>query len=157
MGLHRRSARLSSWQLWLILLSGAALWLSGAVWLALHYFGQVEGEFGVEPNPLEPWFLRLHGLAEIPALLAIGGLFIAHIPKGWTHRHQRLAGVSLCAALSILIASGYLLYYASGEQLRASTSVLHWVCGLMSLPVFLWHYLNGRRIRRDTSAVDLRS
>ena len=66
---NTRSARLARWQVMLLIISGILLWLSGAAWLLLHYYGQVAGEFGPETNPLEPWFLRVHGLVLIPALL----------------------------------------------------------------------------------------
>lgn len=145
---HRRSARLASWQIWSVSLSGAGLWLSGAAWLLLHYFGQAEGEFGLEMNPLEPWMMKLHGLILIPALLAIGGMFVAHIPKGWDHRAQRLVGIALCAVLGVLIGSGYLLYYAGGEALREWSSLVHWGLGLALPAIFLWHYLNGLAARR---------
>ena len=69
---NTRSARLARWQVLLLIISGTLLWLSGAAWLLLHYYGQVTGEFGPETNPLEPWFLRVHGLvlwdAEMPQL-----------------------------------------------------------------------------------------
>lgn len=50
---HTRSARLAKWQIWLLTLSGTLLLLSPGAWL-LHYFGQVEDEFGPETNPLDP-------------------------------------------------------------------------------------------------------
>lgn len=145
---HRRSAKLASWQIWLLALSGMGLWLSGCGWLLLHYYGQKQGEFGPEMNPVEPWMIKGHGLFLIPTLLGIGGMFIAHIPKGWAHRHQRIAGVALCAVLAALIASGYMLYYVGDEDLRAWTSLSHWSIGLGLPVVFLWHYLNGLRARR---------
>lgn len=145
---HRRSAKLASWQIWLLALSGMGLWLSGCGWLLLHYYGQKQGEFRPEMNPVEPWMMKAHGLFLIPALLGIGGMFIAHIPKGWAHRHQRIAGVALCVVLAALIASGYMLYYVGDEDLRAWTSLAHWTIGLGLPVVFLWHYLNGLRARR---------
>ena len=90
-------------------MSGCLLWLSGGAWLYLHYFRQIEGEFGPEVNPLEPWMMRLHGLVLIPALLALGGLLVAHIPKGWKDVAQRNIGLGLSAVLCLLIISGYLL------------------------------------------------
>lgn len=99
-------------------------------------------------NPVEPWMMKAHGLFLIPALLGIGGMFIAHIPKGWAHRHQRIAGVALCVVLAALIATGYMLYYVGDEDLRAWTSLAHWTIGLGLPVVFLWHYLNGLRARR---------
>ena len=147
---NTRSARLARWQIMLLTISGSILWLSGAAWLLLHYYGQVEGEFGPETNPLEPWFLRLHGLVLIPALLGFGGLFIVHIPKGWKDVSQRLAGVSLTVIFSVLILSGYMLYYVGDETVRDWTSISHWVIGLGSPLIFIWHYLgrNARKAKR---------
>ena len=146
--IHRRSAKLASWQIWLLALSGTGLWLSGCGWLLLHFYGQKQGEFGPEMNPIEPWMMKAHGLFLIPALLTIGGMFVAHIPKGWTHQRQRIAGIALCAVLAVLIMSGYMLYYVGDEDLRNWTSVAHWAIGLILPVVFLWHYLNGLRARR---------
>ena len=145
---HRRSARLARWQVWLLVVSGSALWLSGTAWLLLHHFGQVEGDFGPQVNPAEPWMITLHGLFLIPALLGIGGLFVAHIPKGWDHPAQRVAGIALSAFLAVIVVTGYLLYYVGDEALREWSSVIHWVLGLASPLVFFWHYLKGRALRR---------
>jgi hypothetical protein len=145
---HRRTARLAHWQVWLLTVSGSLLWLSGSAWLLLHYFGQARAEFGPQANPLEPWMMRLHGLVLIPALLGIGGMFVAHIPKGWTHAPQRIAGIALCALLATLIISGYLLYYVGDEAARSWASVIHWALGLGLPVVGVWHYLNGLRMRR---------
>ena len=149
---NTRSARLARWQIMLLTISGALLWLSGSAWLLLHYYGQVQGEFGIETNPLEPWFLRLHGLVLIPALLSFGGLFIVHIPKGWSDASQRVAGVSLTVIFSILILSGYLLYYVGHEAVRDWTSIIHWAIGLGSPLVFIWHYL-GRNARKKSTKI----
>lgn len=145
---HRRTARLARWQIWLLSLSGAGLWLTGSAWLLLHYYGQTEGEFGPEMNPLEPWMMKLHGLFLIPVLLGIGGMFVAHIPKGWSHSAQRLAGIVLTSVLAVLVATGYLLYYAGGEALREWSSLVHWTIGLSLPAIFLWHYINGQLVRR---------
>lgn len=145
---YRRTARLASWQIWLLSLSGTGLWLTGGGWLLLHYYGQTEGEFGPEMNPLEPWMMKLHGLFLIPALLGIGAMFVAHIPKGWDHRAQRVAGVVLTTALAVLVTTGYLLYYAGGEALREWSSRIHWTIGLALPATFLWHYINGQLVRR---------
>lgn len=146
---HRKTARLASWQIWLLSLPGAGLWLTGGGWLLLHYYGQTPGEFGPEMNPLEPWMMKLHGLFLIPALLGVGGMLVVHIPKGWAHRAQRVAGIALTGVLAILILTGYLLYYAGGETLREYGSLTHWLIGLGLPIVFLWHYINGQLVRRN--------
>lgn len=145
---HRKTAQLSGWQKWLLCVSGGALWLTGVAWLLLHYFGTVEGQFGPQTNPLEPWMMKLHGLVLIPALLGIGATFVVHIPKGWTHRRQRVVAIVLCSVLAVLVASGYLLYYAGGESLRAWASLVHWSIGLALPAVFAWHWLRGVSLRR---------
>ena len=145
---NHRTARLAKWQIWLLSLSGAGLWLSGVAWLLLHYFGQRQGAFGPEAHPAEPWMMKAHGLFLIPALLGIGGMFVAHIPKGWSHNHQRVAGIALGAVLLVLVGSGYLLYYVGDETARAWTSIAHWCVGLGLPAVFLWHYWNGLNARR---------
>ena len=145
---HRRTAKLAEWQKWLLCLSGGALWLSGGAWLLLHYFGQAQGAFGPETNPAEPWMMRLHGFALLPALLGIGGMFVVHIPKGWTHVRQRVAGVALGAVLGLLILSGYLLYYVGDDMVRGWASKAHCIVGLGVPAVFIWHWLNGIAARR---------
>lgn len=149
---NTRSARLARWQILLLTISGGILWLSGAGWLLLHYFGQVQGEFGVETNPLEPWFLRLHGLVLIPALLGFGGLFIVHMPKGWKDESQRVAGVTLTSLVAVLILTGYMLYYVGGEWLRDWTSLIHWALGLGVPGIFIWHYLGRKNAKPKTRA-----
>jgi hypothetical protein len=141
-------ARLPRWQKRLLIVSGAALWASGIAWLVLHHFGQVNGPFGPERNPLEAWMLRLHGLFLIPFLLGIGGLFVAHIPRGWSRKPNRLAGIALTAFLGLLVLSGYMLYYVGTDEIRAWTGTAHWALGLTLPALFLWHYrqrTSGRR------------
>lgn len=147
---HRRTARLAGWQIHLLSWSGAGLLVTGVAWLLLHHFGQREGDFGPEMNPLEPWMVTVHGFFLIPALLGIGTMLVAHIPIGWRHRGQRVAGIILSTLLAILIGTGYLLYYAGGETLRELSGTLHWVIGLVLPLAVAWHYLNARTLRGAT-------
>ena len=147
--LHLKSAKLARWQIRLLCWSGAVLWLSGVAWLLLHYYGQIQGEFGPEANPWEPWMLRLHGAAMIAGLLAAGTLLVVHVWRGWGYRGQRVLGSLLTAILGLLIISGYMLYYVGSETVRPWASIVHWVIGLVLLPVFLLHYLQGRRVGRS--------
>jgi hypothetical protein len=140
MMIHLLSARLASWQVRTLVISGSILWLTGIAWLLLHHFGQIQGEFGPETNPVEPWMLRIHGLAMIFALMGLGTLLVVHVWKGWSYASQRVLGLVLAGVILVLIATGYLLYYVGDETARSWISVVHWVIGLILPVAFLLHY-----------------
>jgi hypothetical protein len=152
---HTKSGRLAWWQIWLIMSSGAILWITGAAWVLLHYFGEVQGEFGAETNPAQPWLLRLHGLVLIPAILVIGSLLVAHIPKGWNDKKQRIAGIILTVFFGFLIISGYMLYYVGSDDIRNYTSIFHWVIGLVVPISFIWHYINRYSNKKAKKAYNI--
>ena len=135
-----KSTRLMRWQLWLLIVSGTALWCTGVIWLLLHYYGKVDGEFGVEENPANAWMLRAHGLAMLPALMGFGGLFVAHMPQGWKDRRRRNIGILLTVIIAVLISTGYMLYYVGSDWGRELSSLVHWALGLALPVIFIWHY-----------------
>lgn len=111
------------------------------MWLIFHFFLMQEGEFGPEQNPLEPWWLKLHGLFAFAAIFTFGLLWAAHITKGWSMRRRRWSGGALVSLMGWMLLTGYLLYYLGDETLRSWTSILHWSAGL-ALPIgFLAHRL----------------
>jgi hypothetical protein len=124
---------------------GAGVWFTGVLWLLFHYFVGHRGPFGPTVSPLEPWWLTLHGAFAFAAVWIFGVLWGVHIPAGWSGRKRHLSGGLLVALLAWLIISGYLLYYVSDEQLRAATSLAHWLIGLVVPIGFLAHRLKRRR------------
>lgn len=135
--------RLPAWQRLGLFSTGAVLLVSGLVWLALHYtVGAGAGEL---PHPLEPWMIKLHGLAAFGGLFMLGVLGGSHIPHGWrmSARHrfaaQRGSGVLLCGAAGVLAASGYLLYYFAPETLRPALGWVHAGAGVVMGLVLLLH------------------
>ena len=147
----QQTAKLARWQVQLLSWSGGMLWLTGVAWLLLHYLGRTKGAFGPQADPLEPWMLRLHGLAMIAALLGVGGLLVAHVRKGWGYRRQRVVGTLLAAAVGVLVLTGYLLYYVGNEDLRGWISLGHWLVGVLLPAVFIVHYRRGS-LRRSASS-----
>ncbi|MFC6838749.1 hypothetical protein [Xanthomonas theicola] len=148
MSAHPASARLARWQVLLLAGSGGALWCSGIAWLLLHHLWQLQGPYGPEVNPGEPWMLRTHGAAVLGFVLGVGSLTAIHFVQGWHNRRQRWIGLGLLLLAGALGVSGYLLYYVADEDARQWISVLHWVAGIPALPLFLWHYRRARRLRR---------
>ena len=137
-----------AWVYW----SGALLLASGCLWLLLHYFVHVPGEFGEAPHPLESWSLRLHGAAAMLVLVVLGSLVPVHVRRGLHQRRNLFPGITLASAAVLLIASGYALYYFGGEEARPWISAFHWVIGLGALPLVLWHIWRGRVAARSKAA-----
>ena len=108
-------------------MSASAQRQSGAAWLGLHYGRGADAL----PSPLEPWAMRVHGLAAFAALFALGALAAGHIPQGWRLSHrmrwarQRGSGVALCVLAATLVLTGYLLYYFAPDPIRPTLGWLH--------------------------------
>lgn len=149
----RHIHRLVSWQRTLLYSAGVVLLLSGVAWLVLHY-GRGEDTL---PSPLEPWTMRLHGLAGFAALFLFGALSAAHIPHGWRFSHrarwapQRSSGIILCTLAGTLVLSGYLLYYFAPDGVRAPLGWLHSGLGVAMAGFVLSH----RRMRERKRANEL--
>jgi hypothetical protein len=135
----------------------AAAWLSGALWLLFHYFLRRQGEFTLEPHPLEHWWLRLHGLGAFVLLWLGGVLWALHVRHGMSLAQRRRSGLAIVYAFCVLAASGYLIYYADEGVVRDLIGVLHWTIGLaLAVPVVL-HALPSIRARRRDAAARQRS
>lgn len=126
-------------------LTFSLLWVSGALWLAFHYFVRIEGTFGPRPHPLEQWWLRLHGLAMMLGLVTLGSVLVHHAHRAWQLRKNRLFGGVLVASTIWLALTGYALYYFAGESNQVWLPIVHWLPGL-ALPLVL--ILHIRRARR---------
>jgi len=126
----------------------AGVWVTGALWLVFHHFVRQPSPFGPEPSPLEPWWLRLHGAAAMAAVWIFGLLWGVHALNGWNARRRRWSGGVVFGLFLVLIATGWLLYYAGSEDLRSVGSLAHWVLGLAAPVAFLWHRFLAERSRR---------
>jgi len=146
-GRHPHGPRLAPQQRRAVYVACTAAWLSGALWLLFHYFLRRQGEFALEPHPLEHWWLRLHGLSAF-ALLWIGGLLWAlHVRHALHWPQRRRSGLAIALAFCVLAASGYLIYYADEGSLRDAIGIAHWIVGLSLIVPVLAHALPGRRLR----------
>jgi len=141
--------RLARWQRQLLYAAGLVLLATGVVWLALHY-GRRDDSL---PSALEPWAMRLHGLAALAVVFTFGTLAASHIPQGWrwTHRlrwaHQRSTGVTLCTLAGALVLTGYLLYYFAPDNVRPALGSLHSILGAAMAAVVAVHRRRARRQR----------
>ena len=136
---------LPRWLRWTVYLTSLALFVSGALWLVVHYGRASADDL---PPPAQAWLLRVHGLAMLVGLFVYGSLLRTHMINAWQMQRNRTTGVLLAVVLALLTLTGYLLYYGSGESSRPVISIAHWVVGLaigVVLPVHVWQ---GRRERK---------
>lgn len=142
------SIRLGFWHQTSVYGATALLVVSGAVWLVLHFFMMTQGEFGETHHPLEIWMLKLHGGAAMAGLIIYGSLLPIHIRRAWAIRRNIYLGIGLVAIMLSLTITGYLLYYAGGEETRPVISAVHWIIGMAVPALLAWHVVTGKRRSR---------
>jgi hypothetical protein len=93
------------------------------------------------------WAMKIHGGSAMAILVLIGMLLSGHVRFAWRASRNRANGSVFLSAFAVLTITGYGLYYAGSERLRAWTSWIHLAVGL-ALPVLLLiHIFLGRRTR----------
>ena len=122
------------------------LFISGIAWIIIHNYYSFDSEFGAIPSPLEPTLLKLHGAAAPFFLLVLGALFPTHISRAYNAKINLKTGLSLLIITTILIASGYLLYYLGDEQIRNLSSYTHSILGIISIPLLVVHIISGKTL-----------
>jgi hypothetical protein len=131
----------------------AFVYLTGIVWIVLHY-GVTRTRGPDDPwRVVETWTLAAHGAAAMLALVAAGSMLAVHVPTAWALGRNLASGAGMLALLGLLVITGWLLYYASGEATREWSSYLHMVAGTVGPLGLLWHLAYRKRltrVRRET-------
>lgn len=91
--------------------------------------------------------MQVHGSAAMVLLVLVGAVAALHAPTGWRERKNRVSGVLFAGTLSVLVASGAMLYYVGDEGLRSAASVVHWALGCAVVLLGGLHVWLGRRSR----------
>lgn len=118
--------------------AGGAVAASGVAWLFLHD----------SSRRLAVVCMQVHGTTAMALLVLIGAAAASHAPAGWRERRNRASGTILSTALSLLVASGALLYYLGDERARSVASIVHWVIGCAGIALAALHVRLGRRSAR---------
>jgi len=124
----------------------SGVYASGIVWMALHY-GFARGAAGQGVHRWEPTVMEIHGAFAMAALMLLGSLVSTHVARAWRARLNLASGISAGAASALLVLTGYLLYYAGNDSVRAASSVMHMVLGALGPLVLVWHVRAARRLR----------
>lgn len=130
----------------------ALLFLSGAGWAYWNYL-RSPGDFEASAKS---WAMKIHGAAAMVILVMIGMLLNGHVKFAWRARRNRANGSIFLSTFAVLALTGYGLYYAGGEGLRAWTSWIHLGVGL-ALPILLLIHISLGRRTRPTVQSSIRS
>ena len=143
---HRRTdaIRLKRLQRYLLYAVVGVLFVSGAVWAYWNYLVLVPGDFATSSKA---WAMKIHGAAAMAILVLIGMLLTGHVRFAWRARRNRANGSIFLSAFTVLTVTGYGLYYAGGERLRAWTSWIHLGVGLAVPLLLILHVWLGKRTR----------
>ena len=121
--------------------------LSGLLWLVLDWL-PVLLDSESAALAVKQWSLRVHGAVAMAILVAVGALLPTHVAAGWVLRRERAIGVANVAGAAVLAATGWGLYYAGNETLRARLSAAHWMVGIAAAVVLVWHVTRAKSARR---------
>ena len=108
-GFQGQSVRLGRPTRLVLYVVSIGVWLTGGLWLVFRYFLGTQGEFGPQTNPLEPWWLGLHGAFAFATVWIFGLLWSMHVTKAWPFSRRRWSGGLMAGTIGWLTLSGYLL------------------------------------------------
>ncbi len=136
-----RLKRLQRYFLYTVL---ALLFWSGVAWACWNYLVALPSDFAIGAKT---WALKIHGAAAMAILVLIGMLLTGHVRFAWRARRNRGNGSLFLTTFAVLSVTGYGLYYAGGESLRAWTSWIHLGVGVALPLLLIIHIWLGKRTR----------
>jgi hypothetical protein len=129
----------------------AALWLTGAGWLLLHYALAKPDEFGVIRHPLEAPTVLAHGIIALLALFLLGWFAGRHVGAAGSGR-RIASGWLLTLLLAALVLAGCAQLFVTSAPVQSALAVVHWVLGLALLLPVLAHARRASAAARERAA-----
>src|SRR6516225_10789613 len=108
---------------WTVYSVAAALFVTGAAWLAADALK--DGPSGDAWQEIGANLLMVHGGAAMAMLMVLGALFPLHVRRGWRARKNRLSGSAMVTLNGLLIATAFGLYYSGSDLMRPWISDAH--------------------------------
>jgi len=127
-----RLGKMPNWQRTLVIFGMMACAITGLIYLLGHQFQIQRSALGTHG------ILAAHGIAAMLATLGLGSVLPFHIKAGYKSRKQLWSGFGQLGFLAALLITGALLYYGP-EEIRDDAINAHWILGLVSSAIFIWH------------------
>src|SRR5262252_6129142 len=122
---------------WTIYSVAAALFVTGATWLAADALK--DGPSGDAWQEIGANLLMVHGGAAMAMLMVLGALMPVHIRRGWRARKNRLSGGAMVTLNGLLIATAFGLYYSGSDLMRPWISDAHIAAGFALAALIVIH------------------
>jgi len=132
---------------WVIYLSSLGLALTGLGWLVLDFVTQDDKT--IEIMRTMAWFIKIHGVFVMMALVVFGTIFTNHIRRAWYLKRHLITGISLLALWLVMAVTGLCLYYFVSEDNQWWISTLHWAAGVIAVIALPLHVMQRRKNRRS--------
>lgn len=117
-----------------------SLFLTGACVFVLSRWVRVQGAFGEEHHPAQPWVIRAHTLFAYGALISLGYLGHSHIRPGLKGERGKPTGVGIITIFGVLALTSLVVLYASEGGIRDWGVGIHTWLGLVS-PLLLFLHI----------------
>jgi hypothetical protein len=113
---------------------------------ALRYFGQRQGEFGLEPHPWQSPLQHAHVLLVPLLVFALGLAARGHVSGMLQHHVQRgrRSGLWLIAFSAPMVVTGYAVQVAVDAQLRLWLAWAHGISSALFVIVYVVHWLKPK-------------
>jgi quinol-cytochrome oxidoreductase complex cytochrome b subunit len=125
-----------------------ALWLTGCLWLILHYFLLQTSDFGPVQNPWAPVVLKIHGWIAVASVFLLGWITARHVSDRLPQAAKRVSGVTIATVAVMLSLTGYALYYTT-DRLHDLAALAHEALGAGAIIPALTHWRRRRPFRRS--------
>jgi hypothetical protein len=128
---------------WTVYGVAAALFVTGAAWLAADALK--DGPSGDAWQAIGADLLMVHGGAAMAMLMVLGALIPVHIRRGWRARKNRFSGGAMVTLNGSLIVTAFGLYYSGSDLMRPWISDAHIAAGFALAAMIVIHPLIGHR------------
>ena len=134
-----RLGQMPTWQSHFVQIAILSCSLTGTAYVIGHEFNIERAVLGAHV------VLAWHGIAAMLATIALGSVLPFHLKAGLKSKRKLWSGLSQLAFLTILLASGALLYYGP-EEMRDGVITTHWMIGLAFFAIFLLHGVYVKKV-----------
>lgn len=120
--------------------------VTGLVYGWLRYLGTVQGDFGPEPSPWQPFWQHAHVLAAPFLLFALGIAVRGHVAGMLGHRVRRgrPTGLMLAGLALPLVLGGYVIQVVTTAGMRSALGWTHAAVGAVFVAIYAFHWAKPR-------------